>query len=129
MQKKVNDLKLHEDSASHDKVFSKDKVVITSRFLSIHLFWWETFVKAETNVKFRGNAHKFVELIPGVGQQQYGDIVSSNLATCTQKFSDTSIEKKKTKKTIKKHFCNPCQKIYGTYNRSKSSQNQRIRFQ
>lgn len=119
MQKKVNDLKLHEDNASHNKVFSKDKVVITSRFLSIHLFWWETFVKAETNVKFRGNAHKFVELIPAVGQQQYGDIVSSSLVTCTQKFSDT----------IKKHFCNPCQKIYGTYNRSKSSQNQRIRFQ
>ena len=109
MQKKVNDLKLHEDNASHDKVFSKDKVVITSRFLSIHLFWWETFVKAETNVKFRGNAHKFVELIPGVGQQQYGDIVSSSLATCTQKFSDTSIEKKK-KKNYKKTFLQPLPK-------------------
>ena len=48
----------------------------------------EAFAKAETNVKFSGNVHEFVELIPSVGQQQYEDLVYSGFVTCTKNLSD-----------------------------------------
>ena len=40
-------------------------------------------MKTGANVKFRGNVHKFIELIPVVGQQQYKYLAYSCLVVCT----------------------------------------------
>ena len=68
-----------DSNPSQNKPFFKDSVVMTSRLLSINPFLREAVCKSRTNVKFSENVYKFVELIPGAGQQQYEDFVYSRL--------------------------------------------------
>ena len=77
------------DNPSHNKLFSKDSAVVIFRLLSINPFFEETFVEAETNIKFSNNIHKFPELILGVGRQQGEDFIYSRLVICSKHFSDT----------------------------------------
>ena len=47
-------------------------------------------MEAKTNVKFSDNVHKFAELTPGVGQQEYQDFIYSSLVTCTKSLSNSN---------------------------------------
>ena len=79
----------NEDNFSHNKLVSKNSVVITSILFFINPLLKEKFAKAETNVKFGDNVHKLVELIPNIGQQQHEDLVYSRFVTFTKNLSDT----------------------------------------